>query len=471
MIELKEFAKSIGNKPVLVFGLGRTGVSLLKALTKAGIKVVIGDDKPESIAALEGPGIDVLKDYDGDFSKYALLLLSPGVPLTHPEPHRVVQRAKEAGVEVIGDVEFFFRYAPACRTIGVTGTNGKSTTVSLLEHILKTCKKSVELAGNIGRPVFDIKKPKPETVIVLELSSFQIDLCPTFRPDVSVVLNVTPDHLDRHGTIEDYAAVKERLLQPPSSGHPGGAIIAIDDHYTKEMRARAAALASRKIIDVSTLAEPAAGSVYVKDGILFDHTGDILMEVGNLNDILTLMGAHNHQNAATAYAAARSCGLAMEEIFAAMRSFPGLQHRQYLIRTINGVSYVNDSKATNAAAAAMALACRSHIYWIVGGRKKKNGLEGLEEFFPRIKHAFLIGEATEDFAHWFDKYGMEYTKAYTLEHAVDRAHQMAQDNRGQPGGAGLVLLSPACASFDQFKSFEDRGERFLSLVNDLNEDL
>lgn len=460
MIDLSQLAKTVGDRAVLVFGLGRTGTSLLKALRASGIRVVVGDDNPER---LDGLDAEILTDYDQDYSNFGLVLLSPGVPFTHPEPHRVVRNAQQAGIEVICDVELFFRYAPPCRTVAVTGTNGKSTTVSLISHIFSICKKKVELAGNIGRPVFDIELVSEDVTIVLELSSFQIDLCPTFRPDVSVILNVTPDHLDRHGTIENYAAVKERICEGP-----GRLIIASDDDFTKAMLTRAKAVGVRKIYEVSTISV-LEKSIYVTDGTLFDGTGDVLMEVGSIESIPSLVGGHNYQNTACAYAAAHASGLAMEEIFAAIKTFPGLQHRQYLVRTINGVAYVNDSKATNAAAAAMALGCRQNIYWIVGGRKKKNGLEGLEEFFQHIKHAFLIGESTEDFSYWFDQYGMVYTKCFTLERAIACAHEMAQENRGQPGGAGVVLLSPACASFDQFKSFEDRGERFLALVQQLDD--
>lgn len=470
MVDLEKLAHSLGGKPVLVFGLGVSGLSLVKALVKAGVGVVAGDDNPQSLQAMEGLGIEILDlSAEHEFSRFAFVILSPGVPLTHPQPHAVVVAARQAGVEIIGDIELFHRYAPRCRTIGVTGTNGKSTTVSLIYHILKACGIKADLGGNIGRPVFDLNIRSKNYVAVLELSSFQIDLCPTFRPDISVILNLSPDHIDRHGTMENYAEVKGCVCEiSRDMKDKGTVVIASDDEYCQKILDRARGYNLRDVIEVSTVQKP-QGGVYIQDNILFDHTDAVLLEVGNMQEISSLKGVHNHQNAACAYAAARACGLAPEEIFAAMKTFPGLQHRQFLVRTMNGVAYVNDSKATNAAATAMALGCHNNIYWIVGGRKKKTGLQGLEGFFTHIKHAFLIGESADDFSTWFDQYGIEYTKSITLQAAVSQAHYMAQENRGQPGGAGVVLLSPACASFDQFKSFEDRGNVFIKLVEELEE--
>ena len=374
-----------------------------------------------------------------------MLVLSPGIPLTHPQPHEVVSKAEKAGLEIICDIELFFRIHPGLKSVGITGTNGKSTTVSLLSHILSEAGIKNALGGNIGTAIFDLKvggKAKPEWMI-LELSSYQIDLCPNFRPDISAVLNITPDHIDRHGSVENYAAVKERIFEPKQGETPGVAIICNDDEYTKEMLIRAKATNAREIIEVSYQAAP------------------------NVN---TLKGDHNIQNMACASAAAEKIGLSQQQIQKGIESFPGLNHRQYLVRTINGVGYVNDSKATNAASVATALECQNNVYWIVGGRKKKTGLAGLEKFFDHINHAFLIGETTEEFTEWFNQYGIEYSRCYTLENAVGQAHAMAQAGRGKPGGTGVVLLSPACASFDQYESFEKRGEHFSELVEGLTED-
>lgn len=470
MPKLAKFVSELNGKSILIFGLGISGRSLVKALLGANASVYVADDNPDQIEnylKLGAKGFDYKTQKD--YTQFAFLILSPGVPLTHPEPHPIVLAAKESGLEVIGDIELYYRAGLMGQTIGVTGTNGKSTTVSLITHILKACGYNAQAGGNIGKPIFDLDFKAEHSIAVLELSSFQIDLCPMFRPNVSVILNLSPDHIDRHGTMENYAEVKARLCEiMPSSDQNPQLIIAVDDPYTKDISERALSHGLRKVIQVATLSRLEQG-VFVENAVLYDHCDDVTLEIGSFVGMQNLRGEHNYQNAACAYAAVKALGLSSEEIFNAMKSFAGLQHRQYQVRTINGVTYVNDSKATNAEATAMALACHDNVYWIVGGRKKKTGLDGLEQFFGQIKHAFLIGEAANDFADWLDKYAIDYTKAFTLDNALNLAHKMAQDNRGQPGGAGVVMLSPACASFDQFKSFEERGDIFCKLVHDLDE--
>ena len=464
MSEIKDFIKGLGGKPILVFGLGKSGLSSINALKKAGATIVAGDDRADNIAQARKLGVEILSESSRNFSEYAFLLLSPGIPLTHPKPHNIVVKAQAADLDIICDIELFSRIYPKQKTIGVTGTNGKSTTSTLIGSVLSECGIPSQLGGNIGTAVFDLKTGDVNSWLVLEISSFQMDLCPNFRPDISVVLNITPDHIDRHGDIEHYMEVKERITEIARSDEYNASIICSDDPYTKRIYSRAAELALREVVEVSTLSN-LEGGVSVVDNILYDGEDAI----GDLSEIPALQGVHNYQNAACAYAALRKVGLEKQQIYNAMTNFAGLNHRQYLVRTINGVSYVNDSKSTNAASAAVALDCRQNIYWIVGGRQKKTGLDGLEEFFSHIKHAFLIGDATEDFAHWFDKYAIEYTRCYNLDTAMSASHKMAQENRGQPGGAGCVLLSPACASFDQFKSFEERGDKFAELVGALEE--
>ncbi len=468
MDEIANFIKGLGGKPVLVYGLGKSGISSARFLSDNKAHVVAGDDNAENLEEAKKLGLEVYNESSRDFSDYAFVLLSPGIPFTHPKPHAVVEKAKEADIEIFCDIELFHRIYPNYKTIGVTGTNGKSTTATLIHHILQECGLPSVLCGNIGTPVFDSDFTNPDSWIVLEVSSFQMDLCPTFRPDLSAILNLTSDHIDRHGSMERYAEVKERITELCKNSDYNTAFIGVDDDYTQKIAERAKGLGLRQVIDISSDNALTLG-IYVENGILYDALEGAALPVGDLSEIPSLKGIHNYQNAAFSYGIARKIGLPSADIWKAMQNFPGLQHRQYLARTINGVGYINDSKSTNAAAAAVALGCRNNAYWIVGGRRKKNGLEGLEEFFPRIKHAFLIGEATEDFAAWFDNYGMEYTRCYDLKKALSAAHDMAQENRGQPGGAGVVLLSPACASFDQFKSFEDRGEQFTALVNALEE--
>ena len=466
--EIRKFVENLNGKPVLVYGLGKSGTSTAKALKAAGASVTVGDDSATNIEKLKRHKFDILDIETADFSKFAFLLLSPGIPLTHPKPHDVVEKAKDADLEIICDIELFTRIYPDIRTIGVTGTNGKSTTSSLITYVLNECGKPALLGGNIGTPVFDLKIKDEKTWLVVEVSSFQIDLCPNFRPDISVLLNITPDHIDRHGNMENYCAVKERITDVSSNEDYNLAVICTDDGNTKKIYSRAKELALRNVIEVSTVAKLENG-VFLLDNVLHDVMDNDDDKYGGIEKVQSLKGVHNHQNAVAAFAVAKSCGIASGDVWHAMQSFPGLNHRQFLVRTINGVTYINDSKSTNAAAAAVALSCRNNVYWIVGGRKKKNGLEGLEEFFSNIKHAFLIGESTEDFADWLDKYSMDYTRCYDMDKALAAAHEMAQKNRGQPGGAGAVLLSPACASFDQFESFEHRGDEFAKMVESLDE--
>lgn len=454
MSAVRDFIEKL-HKPILVYGLGKSGAATVKALRKAGAEVVIGDDDPANLKKFKN--IEIYEDQN--LANFAYLVLSPGIPLTHPDPHDIVKKAKEADTEILCDIELFMRIYPDMHTIGVTGTNGKSTTSALVNHIINACDLTAELGGNIGTAVFDIDMESKPDWLVLEISSFQIDLCPTFRPDIGVILNVTPDHIDRHGSIENYAAVKGRLAEGREDSAHNRVIICTDDEYTKNMEHH-----DRVFIEVSA-SRALENGVCVQDNILTEDGIDI----GSLENIPALKGGHNGQNTAASFAAARSCGVEQDKIWKAIENFPGLNHRQFRVRVMNGVTYINDSKATNAAAAAVAIGCRENVYWIVGGRRKKTGLEGLEEFFSRIKHAFVIGEATDDFADWFEKYGIDYSKSFTLEKAVRDAHQMAQDNRGQPGGAGVVLLSPACASFDQFDSFEHRGDVFSELVEALEE--
>lgn len=301
--------------------------------------------------------------------------------------------------------------------------------------------------------------------MVLELSSFQLDLCRSYAPDIAIWVNVSADHIDRHGSMEGYVAAKERIFARPDQA----VIIGVDDKYSAAVYERLKGEEGRRVIPISTEKE-ISGGVYAIGGVLYDATQDVVREIGSLNNILTLPGVHNKQNAAAAYAAARIAGLEPAAILEAMQSYPGLAHRQFTARIISGVAYINDSKATNADSAARALACHQNIYWIVGGRKKEGGLNGLETFMNRVKHAFVIGESMDEFVKWLEGYNVPATPCKTMDIAVSHAHRLAQEGRGQPGGAGVVLLSPACASYDQYKSYAHRGDVFTDLVNALPEE-
>lgn len=445
---------------VAVYGLGKSGVATARALAAAGFRVHVGDDDPVQVQNATRSGYEAFSATDNIWDRARILVLAPGIPLYAPTAHPVVAAAQQANVEIIGDIELLYRNGIAGRTIGVTGTNGKSTTTALTTHILNASGLATHAAGNIGMAVMDLPAAAIANTLVLELSSFQLDLTPTFHPSIAVHLNITPDHIDRHGTIERYIAAKESLFTGP-----GTAIIGVDDNYSQEMFARIKAGGTRRMIPVSC-------DNAMNDGIFLSGTDvvDTLFEggvVGNLSDLPALRGKHNFQNAMMAYAATRAMGLDADTIFDAIETYPGLPHRQFPVRTIRGVDYINDSKATNADAADKALATFKDIYWIAGGLPKAGGLSGLDGYADKIRHAFLIGTAAADFAIWMTARKIPHTISDTLEQAVNCAHDMAQSDIARGKSPGVVLLSPACASYDQFKSFEHRGDVFCTLVRNL----
>lgn len=451
MINLEPYAQTLNGKPVAVYGLGLSGLACVRALVVAGVRVVAWDDTESKRAdALKaGAEIDMLENLEG----FSALVLSPGIPLHFPQPHPVVERARASGVEIIGDVELFHRTGLQCKTIGITGTNGKSTTTALLGHILKNCGIKASVGGNIGQAVLDLDMAD---VFVLELSSYQLDLCSTFAPDIAVHMNLTPDHIDRHKDLQGYMAAKMRIFRGA-----GYAVIGSDDKESCAMMDVVRNDGQRDIYPVSTTRTIQHGA-FVENGVLFDAIDNDVSEITNLDQMTTLPGLHNHQNIAAAYTVSRLMGLTPDDIVAAIKTYPGLPHRMFMVRKMDEVLYVNDSKATNADAAGKALACYRNIHWILGGKPKSGGLDGLDALMDRIAHAYVIGEAAEDFSVWLAARGVAVTKCGTLDLAVLQAHKNAQS---EP--PAVVLLSPACASFDQFNSFEHRGEVFTQLVKGL----
>jgi len=462
MIPVPGFEK----RRVAVFGLGKSGLATLRALEAGGALLLAWDDSEAKREEAREAGF-TLSDCDGwDWNSIAALILSPGVPFTHPEPHRIVKAAQAAGVEVIGDVELFQRALTASGTgakfVAITGTNGKSTTTALIGHMVRRCGGIVQVGGNIGRAVLDLDPPKAGMVYVIEVSSYQIDLAPSIAPDIAILLNITPDHIDRHGTVENYAAVKARLFARQKEGDT--AIVGVDDGYSSDIGTKINAWRVATLVPVS-VGKALGRGVYVIDGILYEGTGQQTINVGSLKPMRTLPGAHNWQNAAAAYAAGRALGYLREKILSAFESFPGLAHRMEIVAEQDGVRYVNDSKATNADAASKALAAYDNIYWIAGGKPKEGGIASLAEFFPRIRKAYLIGEAAEDFAATMDG-KVAHVVSGTLDKAVTEA---SRDAHADKADLKVVLLSPACASFDQFPNFEVRGDRFRADVRALLE--
>jgi UDP-N-acetylmuramoylalanine--D-glutamate ligase len=448
-------------KDVALFGLGGSGLATAQALVAGGANVTAWDDNPDSVTKASEAGITVSDLRAIDWSKQAAFVLSPGVPLTHPKPHWTVDLAKAAGVEIIGDVELFVRerraHAPDCPFIAITGTNGKSTTTALIAHILKESGRDTQLGGNIGTAVLTLDEPKDGRFYVVECSSYQIDLAPTLDPTAGILLNLTPDHLDRHGTMQHYADIKERLV-----AGSGTAVIGIDDSYCALIADRV----ERAGVKVERISKrsPVADGIYADGMKLMRASVGAVNEIAELDGIQTLKGAHNAQNAAAAVAACLAVGLSADEIRSGLKSFPGLKHRMQPVGRRGHAVFVNDSKATNAEAAAPALSSYERIYWIAGGLPKEGGIASLAPLFPRIVKAYLIGEAAPAFAATLGD-GVRYEISGTLEQAVAHA---AADAESDPI-ASAVMLSPACASFDQFKNFEVRGDAFVQFVADLQD--
>jgi UDP-N-acetylmuramoylalanine--D-glutamate ligase len=446
-------------KRVAVFGLGRSGLVSAQALARGGADVVAFDDSAKSLAEAKAAGIKTQDLQELDWSNVAALVLAPGVPLTHPSPHWTVGLARKAGAEVIGDIELFCRErarsGAQCPLVAITGTNGKSTTTALTAHLLKSAGRDAQLGGNIGVPVLALAPFAAGRIYVLEVSSYQIDLAPSLHATVGVLLNVTEDHLDRHGSMENYAAIKERL--PASTEAGGTAVIGIDDAYTRAAADRIAR-AGKAVVRVS-VREPLRNGYYAVGTQILRAAGEA-RPVAQLAGIGSLRGQHNAQNAACAVAACVALGLDLPAIQKGLTSFPGLAHRMQEIGRKGRVLFVNDSKATNADSAARALASFHDIFWIAGGKAKSGGITSLAQFFPRICKAYLIGEAAKEFAATLDT-KVPYEITDVLPAAVAAA---ARDAAASDAKEPVVLLSPACASFDQFQNFEVRGQAFTGLV-------
>ncbi|HYD18978.1 MAG TPA: UDP-N-acetylmuramoyl-L-alanine--D-glutamate ligase [Patescibacteria group bacterium] len=455
MIDLAPLKDKLNGKPILIVGLGKSGMPVFDACGAAGIDCILWDDTPAAREAALARGAAVKDPAALDFSSIAFVCLSPGIPLTHPKPHAVVDLARAAGIEVLGDIELFHRAKPNARTIGITGTNGKSTTTALIGHILKEAKLPSAVGGNIGEAVLTLPDLPENGVYVLEMSSYQTDLATTFAPNISLLVNISPDHLDRHGDMAGYIAAKERMFRGP-----GFAVISMDDEGSLGVYERLKAKAQRRVIAVSVERPLTHGVFASKEGVLFDGKNKVV----DLNTCKALQGQHNWQNAAMAYTAAREAGVLPEQIAKGMQSFPGLAHRQNIVRHIGPVAYINDSKATNDQAAAMALRTFSPIYWIAGGKPKEGGYADSSRHLANVRHAFLIGQAEEEMAEWLTGSGTAFTRCGTIDRAVEAAHRMAQE---ETKDKAVVLLSPACASMDQFKNFEHRGEVFTELVKAL----
>jgi UDP-N-acetylmuramoylalanine--D-glutamate ligase len=453
-------ARTFAGRKVALFGLGGSGRATARSLLEGGADLTAFDDNPSSVEAARGEGIPTGDLHGLDWSSIDALILSPGVPLTHPKPHWAAELANAAGVPVVGDIEIFARereaVEPDAPFVAITGTNGKSTTTALIAHCLQAAGRDTQLGGNIGVAVMTLDPPTLDRHYVVECSSYQIDLAPTLKPTVGILLNLSPDHLDRHGTMEDYAAIKARLVRGSQT-----AVVGIDDEHCRAI-ADWLTVDNHRVLRISQ-AEAVPDGVFLDGRTLVRRQPGCADRLFSLEGIGSLRGRHNGQNAAAAIAALECVGLSDAEIQNGLNTFPGLAHRMEQVATVDRVLFVNDSKATNAEAAAPALASFERIHWIAGGLPKEGGIGSLAPFFGRIAKAYLIGEAAPSFAATLGE-----RIPYEISGSLDVAVAHAARDAGASGEDEVVLLSPACASFDQFRNFEKRGEAFRDAVRGLD---
>ncbi|EDQ32405.1 UDP-N-acetylmuramoylalanine--D-glutamate ligase [Hoeflea phototrophica DFL-43] len=455
-------ASTFKGRRVALFGLGGSGLATARSLVAGGAELIAWDDNPAQVEAAAKAGIAVGDLREIDWARIQTLVLAPGVPLTHPKPHWTADLANMYAVEIIGDVEIFARerraHAPDAAFIAITGTNGKSTTTALIAHLIEHSGRDAQLGGNIGTAVLTLEPLTDDRVYVIECSSYQIDLAPSLDPSAGLLLNLTPDHLDRHGSMQHYAEVKTRLVAQSDM-----AIIGVDDDWCRDIATQIEA-DGRKVERISK-SLPLSRGIFADGGKIRQAADGAVQEIADLSGIPTLRGQHNAQNAAAAIAACRVTGLSDAEIRTGLATFPGLKHRMQPVGRQGRVVFVNDSKATNAEAAAPALQSFKPIYWIAGGLAKEGGIAALEPYFPRIAKAYLIGEAAAEFAASIGERA-PFEISGTLDRAVaNAARDAGQDAAEMPA----VLLSPACASFDQYRNFEVRGDAFVSLVAALDD--
>lgn len=452
---------------VAVFGLGRTGITAALSLAAGGAEVWAWDDRKVTRDEAAKLGVSLNDLTTADWSQFSALVLSPGVPDKLPKPHWSAQRAREAGVEIICDIEIFAREVNARpehdrpKIIAITGTNGKSTTTALIGHILKSANKDAQIGGNIGRGVLDLDRMHAGAHYVIELSSYQLERTQSLRANAAIFLNLSPDHLDRHGTLEDYGLAKQRIFlnQQPNDA----AIVGVDDDYGKALYSQLKVKNGRSIVPISAQRSLGFGAS-VLGGKLFCNVSKKSVQICDMTKAKALEGGHNWQNAAAAYAAVSSLGIDGKMIGKAILSFGGLAHRMETIGNLRKVRFVNDSKATNADAARQALSSYDKIFWIAGGEAKAGGIKPALDLMGNVSKAYLIGKAAPKFHKTLNKAGVDNKISGTLDMAIVCATKDALESDAENP---IILLSPACASFDQYKNFEIRGDAFRAQVQDL----
>ena len=454
MINVRKYrGKNVG-----VLGLGATGISAAENLTRAGARVSAWDDSAQRCHLAITCGFSIVNFIQEGLGHLDCLLVSPGIPMFHPEPHPIVVLAKREGVKIVSDVELLQESCPVANYIGVTGTNGKSTVTALLDHLLRCGGKNSRAGGNIGSPALDLEMLGADGTYVLELSSYQLDLVRNTFFNIAIWTNLSPDHLERHGTLDGYIRAKKNIFM----GMGGFAVIGVDDEASQAVFDELVSKNDRVVIPVSA-ERSVAGGVSVVDGILCDAMNSISESVMDVKGLTQLPGSHNWQNIALAYAAVRLMGLGKDAFVKSVATYTGLPHRMEKVGLHSGVTYVNDSKATNMAAAAKALACYNRIYWIMGGRAKEITVEEVLPMLSSVMHIYTIGESGGKFEKIFR--GKVHVKnSGTLAKAFIDATNAAMSDVDI---GSVVLLSPGCASFDQFENFEARGLAFKGLFSEL----
>lgn len=448
-------SSSFKEQKIFVLGLGRSGRSVSQSLHKAGAQVLAWDDQETARRAARDQDIPLANLDALEWKDINHLILSPGIPHRYPTPHPLITQARSVGLQPISDLEILYRSQPHARYIGVTGSNGKSTTTALIGHILRKSGHLVEVGGNIGIPAMDLEPLGKEGTYVLEISSYQLETSPTLHFNISILLNITPDHLERHGGMDGYIEAKKLIYK--QSMPQDALVISVDDEHCVKIYETLKTSEQTHLIPIS-VKKILPNGIYVNEGILYENSSSIL----DLKHFEHLRGQHNWQNIAAAYGALRSMGLDSAIISDCLSSFPGLAHRQQVVAHHKNVWFVNDSKATNAEAVAKVFDAYQDvpIYWLLGGRPKDGGIEVLRPYFPNIRHAFVFGEAIPLFSATLAA-TVPYTLCGTLEEAVQRASILAFNDREE---RVIVLLAPACASFDQFSDFEARGNMFCVAV-------
>lgn len=452
---------SFKEQTVFILGLGKSGRSAAQNLYKRGAHVLAWDDQEEARRLAQNQGIPLANLRTLDWKEVDQFIVSPGIPHHYPAPHPLIIEAQRIGLSPVNDLEILYRSQPHARYIGVTGTNGKSTTTSLVAHSLKKSGARVEVGGNLGTPALDLAPLSRDGTYVLEVSSYQLETAPTLHFDVSILLNITPDHLERHGGIEGYIQAKKLIFK--NAKDQDTLVISIDDAPCLKIYEDLKTTGKMHLIPIS-VDQMLSDGISVLKGILYEKERPIL----DLQHFEHLKGKHNWQNIAAAYGALRTIGLESDEIIPGLLSFPGLAHRQQVVARHKNVLFINDSKATNAEAVEKVFDSYegSSLYWLVGGRPKEGGITRLRPYFSKLKHAFVFGEAAPLFSSTLEGC-VEFTHCQSLDEAVEKASSLAFRHQ-EP--EAVVLLAPACASFDQFKDFEERGNVFCKAVHSVIED-